>query len=314
MNNPRSNISFGFGMDLTWGGEFSYLADTPDGDCISPRVRKFIQRNQHQFNHLFFAYQPRDRQALRAENYYQAYDDFFYTANEIPIRAMHQTMLNLGALGDYDRTKVIEFTNDIIERYGLSWIVEDLGIWSIKNKVLPYPLAPVLTHSSLKSCVKAVKQVKRDLNTTLCVEFPGFTDGTNFYLGNMHAFDFFRNMAEESDVNVTIDIGHIISYQWMLGKRGDEIFNDIDKLPFDRCFEIHMSGCSITSRGFIDAHHGVLLDEQIDMLIFVINRCPNLKAVTYEDPKFDKDGHMIKKSIPNYLRMKDIVDMVNTRE
>ena len=58
-------------------------------------------------------------------------------------------------------------------------------------------------------------------------------------------------------------------------------------MPLDRCFEIHLSGCAIDGERFLDLHHGVLLDAQLTMLERLLERCPNVRAITYEDPAFD---------------------------
>ena len=47
---------------------------------------------------------------------------------------------NLGALEDYPRAAICEFTNALARRYDLRWVNEDLGLWSLNGRPLPYPL------------------------------------------------------------------------------------------------------------------------------------------------------------------------------
>ena len=103
---------------------------------------------------------------------------------------------------------------------------------------------------------------------------------------------------------VTIDIGHVLSYQWLRGRSGERKFEELDRLPLDRCFEFHLSGCQISGRKFRDLHHGVLLDEQIELFEHLLPLCPNLRAVTYEDPKYDSDGVLLPKAVRNFERLR----------
>ena len=57
----------------------------------------------------------------------------------------------------------------------------------------------------------------------------------------------------------------------------------------------------------MDFHHGIIMDEQIELLKILISRCPNLKAITYEDPKFDDEGLIIPKAKKNYGELKKCV-------
>ena len=92
----------------------------------------------------------------------------------------------------------------------------------------------------------------------------------------------------------------------MRGKIGEAMFDGLEVLPFDHTFEIHLSGCQISKGKFRDLHHGVLLDEQLDLLQWLIPRCPNLEVITYEDPQYRDDGTLVRKAIPNYERLQSI--------
>ena len=125
-------------------------------------------------------------------------------------------------------------------------------------------------------------------------------------MGQLDAYDFFRAIAEETDSPVTIDLGHVLSYQWLRRRTGDRMFEGLERLPLAHCFEMHLSGCQITGGKFRDLHHGVLLDEQLALLEHLLPRCPNLRSITYEDPKYTDDGVLLAKAIPNYERLRQI--------
>jgi uncharacterized protein (UPF0276 family) len=296
--------ALGVGLDLPWGAPIGFGFDPARGDVAADRVVRFLGRHAGDFSHLFVSWQPRSRSRLDAREYFAAYDDLFARIPPFSHRALHQTAFNLGALEPYDRGAVVELTDALVERYGLAWVNEDLGLWSIRGRPLPYPLPPYLTAAGLRAAVRNTAEVQGRLSVPLLVEFPGFADGTSLTLGTMHAYDFFRRVVEETGSPATLDVGHLLSYQWLRGRRGEELFAELDRLPLDRCFEIHLSGCAIVDGRFLDAHHGVLLDEQLDLLRRLAPRCPHLRAVTYEDPRFDDEGALLPQTAAGFERLR----------
>jgi uncharacterized protein len=85
------------------------------------------------------------------------------------------------------------------------------------------------------------------------------------------------------------------------------MLDEVDRLPLARCRELHLSGCQIVNGKFRDLHHGVLLDEQIELTEYLLPRCPNLLGVSYEDPMYRDDGRLVDKSVANYTRLRSLV-------
>ena len=305
--NVQRRLGLGVGLDLPWGAPIGFERDEEAGDRIAPRVVRYLNRHHEDFSYLFVSWQPRSRNRLALEDYIDVWDDLFAQVPAWPVRALHQTAMNLGALEPYDTGEVVAFTNALIARYDLAWVNEDLGLWSLHGRPLPYPLPPYLTDEGLAAAIRNTEKVQEALTVPLLVEFPGFSDGTSFCIGNLHAYDFFRQLAEATASPVTLDTGHLMSYQWLCGKRGEDLFTELDRLPLDHCFEIHLSGCAIKDERFMDYHHGILMDEQLELLERLLVRCPNLRAVTYEDPKFSRQGVMTKGAVKNVERLKGIV-------
>ena len=300
-------LGLGVGLDLPWGAPIGFERDEEAGDRIAPRVVRYLNRHREDFNYLFVSWQPRSRNRLALEDYIDVWDDLFAQVPPWSVRALHQTAMNLGALEPYDTREVIAFTNALIARYNLRWVNEDLGLWSLHGRPLPYPLPPYLTEEGLAAAIRNTATIQEALTVPLLVEFPGFSDGTSFFMGTLHAYDFFRQLVEETCSPVTLDTGHLMSYQWLCGKRGEGLFGELERLPLEHCFEIHLSGCAIKDDRFMDYHHGILMDEQLELLERLLVRCPNLRAVTYEDPKFSREGVMTKGSVRNVERLKRIV-------
>lgn len=208
---------------------------------------------------------------------------------------------------DYPFALISKFTNKIIKRYNIKWVNEDLGLWQIKGKVLPYPLPPVFNQTCLEHCIRNINFYKKSLDTELYVEFPGLSEGHSFCLGDKDAFEFFNEAILKTDAICVLDTGHLLSYQWQKGKSKNYLDGLLDHLPLPNCHEIHLSGCSIIKDEFFDFHHGVILDQQLKILEYLIPHCHNLKTITYEDPKFLDDGTLIEKAWPNFNKLKEIV-------
>jgi uncharacterized protein len=305
-------LGLGLLMDMPWGGgalgrrDIGFV-ETDDGGDIMPSVRAFAHRHGGDFDYAALAYQPRGRTIPRRADYTRAYDRFYEALPTGISRAFHQTEFNMGTPERYDRRPAAGFTNALAERYGFRWVVEDLGIWNLRGWPLPYPLPPPLTEPGLEIATRNVAETAALLTLPLHVEFPGFTEGGSFVLGGLDAFVYFARLAEDADVQVTLDVGHLLSYQWLRGRTGRRMFEEIEALPLGRCRELHLSGCQIVDGKFRDLHHGVLLDEQLELTEYLLPRCPDLLGVTYEDPVFHPDGRLVEKSRHNYERLKALV-------
>src|SRR5690606_20364876 len=97
----------------------------------------------------------------------------------------------------------------------------------------------------LQVCVDSVRAVNAELEAPLLVEFPGFSADWSLVFGPWDAYDFFRQVVERSGAACTLDTGHLLSWRWLTGHRGDDLFGDLHRLPLDACFEVHLSGAAV---------------------------------------------------------------------
>lgn len=282
--------SLGIGLDLPWAGEVGFTRRPDGSEGPTDRLARFLAGPVARgAGHLFVSLQARDRARPRWADYQPAWDALFAALPPGP-RGLHHTALSLGSLVPIDRDATLAMTAALIERHGLAWVNEDLGFWSLDGKPLPYPLPPVLDRRALAPAARAVRACQRALPAPLVLEFPGFTDDGSVTLGAMHAYDFVRALAEATDAPVTLDVGHLLSYQWLRGRRGEALFDELHRLPLAHAFELHLAGSAIVDGHFVDAHHGALLDAQLELAARLVERCPALRAVTFEDPVIDADG------------------------
>lgn len=279
----------GVGMDLPWGRG---LLAHPEGDHAAPGLKRLLARHRGDFGHLFVSWQPRSRAVLRLEDYAPAWDDLFQGLEGYPVRALHHTALNLAAPPSEERGRLLDFTNALIERYGLAWVNEDLGFWSLRGRPLPYPLPPVLTDEGLELCLRNAREVDAALAAPLRVEFPGFSEGWSITVGPWDAYDFFAEVIRGSGCECTLDTGHLLSWRWRQGHRGEALLQGLDRLPLEACTEVHLSGVEVNGEEFVDAHHGALVEAQYALLERLRALCPQLSAVTFEDPVFDEQGRL----------------------
>ncbi|HVU03155.1 MAG TPA: DUF692 family protein [Polyangiaceae bacterium] len=300
-------LGLGVGLDLPWGKEPGFLAGGTRDGAASDALVRFLSERHADFSCFFGSLQPRSRNTLAADEYVPAFEDLFRRAPPYAARALHHTMLNLGAMERYDRRALLDFTNALVERLSFRWVNEDLGLWSLHGHSLPYPLPPYLTDAGLAAAVRNVRDVQEGLSVPLLVEFPGFSEGASVVVGRLDAYDFFRRVVEETGSPCTLDVGHLLSYQWFRGARGEALFSNLDRLPTASCFEIHLSGCALEHERFVDAHHGVLLPEQLEMLRRLLPLCPNLAVVTYEDPRFTPEGALDPRTVRSFEALREEV-------
>jgi uncharacterized protein (UPF0276 family) len=299
-------LRFGVGFDLPWS-ERGFCSDARRGEHLCDRIARYLARD-HGHDAVFGSFQLKGRSRIDAREYHRAWADFAACTEGFAVRTLHQTLLNLGAIERYDRAQILALTNDLIDRHGLAWVNEDLGLWSLRGHPLAYPLPPLMTEVGLAAAIRNVEEVAAGLHAPLLVEFPGFADEASLVIGTLDAYDFLRRLAEATGTAVTLDVGHLLSWRWLCGKRGSELVAEFERLPLAHCVEIHLSGCSIVGDRFYDDHRGVLIDEQFELLERLLPVCPGLQVVTYEDPALDEDGELASECRASHARLRTIVE------
>lgn len=278
---PEAPRGLAVGLDLPWQGPYGIV----DG-AVSDRTVRFLKQHASRFASLFISWQPRDRGVPRLEEVQPIWDALF-EAVPIPHRVLHQTAFNLSG-ANYDRSALIAFTNAAIARYGFLWVNEDLGNWSVGGWPLPYPQPPPLCDTGIAHCIRQIVEVDRALDAPLVVEFPGY----EVLPATGDAYDGFRRIIEGAGVRCTLDTGHLLTWRWLQGHRGEALLEGLDRLPLANCVELHCAGTAIEEGMLIDAHHGLLLEVQRELASRLMALCPNLHLVTYEDPRYGPDGSL----------------------
>ncbi|MCU5025113.1 DUF692 family protein [Bacillus cereus] len=195
-------------------------------------------------------------------------------------RLVHSTNIN-PAYPDPIDSKAYEKLSRIVKQTASPWVTEDLGIWLMSERhVYPFFMPLPLTKEALKVTIHNVKKFHSEMMIPFNAEFPPI----RVIAGNMHAFDFFRILVEETGCGMCLDIGHILSYQL---ERNVSPTADLHLLPWHSITELHVAGGNIdlTSDGFhYDDTHGDfdIVTVCYDMMDTAIKLAPNLKAITLE--------------------------------
>lgn len=279
---PR--LGLGVGLDLPWSGPYGIT----DGQ-VAARTQRFLHAQAHRFASIFISWQPPHRCTPALADVEGPWAGLL-DALPIGTRALHHTALNLASQRPYDRRRLIEVTNDLIERFGFAWVNEDLGFWSVHGRALPYPQPPSLDRAGIAACVRNIREVAGGLAAPLVVEFPGFDSVAGTADGPLDAYDVFREIVEGTGSPCNLDTGHLLTWRSVAGH--DNLLGDLDRLPLEHCVEIHCAGVAELAGQLIDTHHGVVHERQLELLDELLARCPNLRVVTFEDPRFSANGEL----------------------
>jgi uncharacterized protein (UPF0276 family) len=302
-----TKVELGVGLDLQWDQDPGLVKDPIRGDVVSDRVVELLHDRAASASHLTICWQPRRRTHVEARDYFPAYDDLFgRIGHRFASRALHHTSLSRRAVEAYRRGELLEVTNALADRYGFAWVSEDVGLWPIQGKP-PNATGPRLDQEGLWSAIRHARVVRAGLEVPLLVDFPGFATSAGAHEGPIHAYDFFRAVAEEADVAVAFDTAKLLAHQWERDRRGADLFGELEKLPLARCYEIHVSGRDAKSGRSFGGPGDALLDAQLGLLERLAPVCPNVRVIAYEGPLFDANGEPSKATIDGFARLRDAV-------
>ena len=277
------------------------------GDVVSDDVVAWLEEQALTSTHLSVSWQPRRRTHVEAKDYFPAYDDLFArVGNRFATRALHHTALSRRVVEAYRRGELLEVTNALVDRYGFGWVSEDVGLWPIGAKP-PSGAGPRLNQEGLWAAVRHARVVRAALEVPLLIDFPGFANNAGAHEGPIHAYDFFRVIAEDADVAATFDVAKFLSYQWQRRRRGPEMFAEMEKLPLSRCFEIHVSGRDAMSGRSFEGPADLLFDAQLEMVERLIPLCPNVRVVAYDGLLFEARAGLAAATMSGFARLRQVI-------
>jgi uncharacterized protein (UPF0276 family) len=162
------------------------------------------------------------------------------------------------------------------------WTVEELAVRHIDGKYTDFFFPAILNKECVAATVANLNAIHKRVPGPLLPENAPY----EFVVGDMHLLDFMTEVAHGADTGLVLDLGHLWSYQLCVGK-GDTPDHAIEKLDMLRVIEVHLAGARIEKYAggkiYRDLHGaGPVPEASLYLLRELLNRLPNLKAITIE--------------------------------
>jgi uncharacterized protein (UPF0276 family) len=198
------------------------------------------------------------------------------TARGLPI-VHHLSKVSPASPGGPDLERLRE--QDVVTRLlDAVWVGEDIGIWSMGPYSLPY-FAPPLFEAEIADVVAdGISAVLRESSVPFLAEVPS----CSFVAGRLGVGEFFHRLVERSGCGIVLDLGHVYSYALAADRPALEVMLS---LPLASVVEIHIAGGQVEElhpSRYVDTHSTPILDPVLSLLAPAVERCPRLRAVTYE--------------------------------
>ncbi len=252
-----AGIELGVALDLPW-------------DVESRDVSALLDETSAYVAHLSLGWQPGPRPHVDAGDYFPAYDDFFAHAGaRFSSRSLHHSARSRGAIEAYRQGELLEVTNALVDRYGFAWVTEDAGLWPIQPDVPDADALASWSHDALWGAARHARVLRAGLEAPLVLDFP-----------RTRAYDFFRALGTRSRASsdrARSAVRCIRAPPRTIHprRRGTDSFEDIERLPLARCFELRVS-----ARDADDAEGS--FEAELECIERLIGLCPNLRVIVYE--------------------------------
>lgn len=247
-------FSFGLGVD------HKYIED------YNSQIKQLVFENSENISHLSVVGLT---DILSAENFVQS------TKHKCFIHHLS----NISPCGpDGPDLNRLEIQDDISQTLQAKWSCEDIGIWNLDGKYLPYFAPPLFTAEVAEYTARGIKELISNSSIPFAAENPSVT----YVLGDLGLGEFFEELVILSGCSLVLDISHIYSYALATKRNAIEI---LKSYPLKHVIEIHIAGgriSKISNQRYVDSHSDQILPSVYDLLDFAIKNSPKLKAVTYE--------------------------------
>lgn len=246
------------------------------GIAFIPNFIKLL-KSQNQFNndilprHIdFFEISSLDEKELEEEEILQ----WFPLLNKKNITA-HIFGFRVGTkLGPSD--EFISKVNKAVSIIQPTFISEDLSQFRVAPTAIDTsPL--LLTDETKKYCVDGLVKIKEAVEVPFLLENPPIS----FMIGEQDFLTWFSDCLELSNSYCLLDIGHLLSWESIVG---ESVISRLKDFPLDKVVQIHLAQGMVdyTSKYYADLHGEPYSERLYEILLYLLEKCPNLKAVTLE--------------------------------
>lgn len=148
--------------------------------------------------------------------------------------SLHPVDINLSDVLD---TKELDHIKELIDQFEPIYFEEDLGLWRHRNLFLgSHLLNPIMSKEAMDLTIENVNICKTILNIPIVIENPPIY----WTEGDIDFWDYFLNIANQSDCLIAFDVGHFIGYCKSLNKGA--YFPKEESAVWDKIITLHISG------------------------------------------------------------------------
>lgn len=164
---------------------------------------------------------------------------------------------------------------------GALWLCGDAGYWHLGRRERGHGLLlpPVLCDQAATEMAASIAWMQARSGMLVLPENPPAAA----WVGPLHLLDFYAQVVTQADCGLLLDAAHLAVFQRM---KGLDALHALDRFPLDRVVEIHVAGGAVRDhQGYAwveDTHTPEPLPECWEILDYVLERAPNLKAIVYE--------------------------------
>jgi uncharacterized protein len=176
---------------------------------------------------------------------------------------------------DLERLRKQDVLSGILEA---CWCGEDIGVWQLGPYPLPYFAPPVFDEDVARWIGEGVLQVTAGSRVPFLVETPS----CSYVAGTIDLGAFFRVITDVARCPIVLDVSHVFSYALAVARPALDVLAGI---PLERVWEIHIAGGRVDPEHpfrYVDSHSDPIMDGVYEVLGAAVQRCRNLRCVTYE--------------------------------
>ena len=214
---------------------------------------------------------------LKKQNDFFVPDDVISFIDQLPGKKLiHSVGLPVGGNLPPDKAQ-LSLLKQVIDHFHSPWASDHMGFNATHEFQTGFFLPQHQTEEGVKVAVKNIRTLQRTLNIPIAIE-----TGVNYLQmrkDEMPDGEFVRNIIEEADCGLLLDLHNIFTNEWNGRQRIDEFLSQI---PLDRVWEVHLAGGIEMDGYWLDAHSGAKPDALYRIAQDVIPHLPNVKAIIFE--------------------------------
>jgi uncharacterized protein (UPF0276 family) len=204
---------------------------------------------------------------------------FLDKVSEIYPIVMHGVSMSIGSQ-DPINWEYLKKVKQLAKRVDAKWMSDHLCWTGINHKNM-HDLLPIpYTEEAIKHLSTRIKEVQDFLETKLLIEnvssYLTYNDST------MSEWDFLRNVVEEADCLILLDINNI--YVSSFNHDFDPV-EYLNAIPVERVQQFHLAGHTNTGKYIIDTHDSDIIDPVWELYAKALNRFGKVSSMIERDDK-----------------------------